>query len=132
MSVVYLARHELIARLSAIKILRPELSLITEHRERFLREARAVNRINHENIVEITDVGESDGVAYLVMEFVEGESLLAHDPARPRRRGRAPPHRHAGRDRARARASDGRHPSRPEAREHPPRRRAPDDTSRST
>ena len=78
MSVVYLARHELIARLSTIKILRPELSLITEHRERFLREARAVNRINHENIVEITDVGESDGVAYLVMEFVEGESLLAH------------------------------------------------------
>jgi serine/threonine-protein kinase len=76
MSVVYLARHELIARLSAIKILRPELSLITEHRERFLREARAVNRINHQNIVEITDVGESDGLAYLVMEFVEGESLL--------------------------------------------------------
>lgn len=78
MSVVYLARHELIARLSAIKILRPELSLIAEHRERFLREARAVNRINHENIVEITDVGESDGIAYLVMEFIEGDSLLAH------------------------------------------------------
>ena len=78
MSVVYLARHELIARLSAIKILRPELSLITEHRERFLREARAVNRINHDNIVEITDVGESDGIAYLVMEFIEGDSLLVH------------------------------------------------------
>ena len=78
MSVVYLARHELIARLSAIKILRPELSLVAEHRERFLREARAVNRINHENIVEITDVGESDGIAYLVMEFIEGDSLLAH------------------------------------------------------
>ena len=78
MSVVYLARHELIARLSAIKILRPELSLIAEHRERFLREARAVNRINHENIVEITDVGESDGIAYLVMEFIEGDSLLVH------------------------------------------------------
>jgi serine/threonine-protein kinase len=78
MSVVYLARHELISRLSAIKILRPELSLIAEHRERFLREARAVNRINHQNIVEITDVGESDGIAYLVMEFIEGESLLDH------------------------------------------------------
>lgn len=77
MSVVYLARHELISRLSAIKILRPELSRVPEHRERFLREARAVNRINHENIVEITDVGESDGIAYLVMEYVEGESLLA-------------------------------------------------------
>ena len=76
MSVVYLARHELISRLSAIKILRPELSRIPEHRERFLREARAVNRINHENIVEISDVGESDGIAYLVMEYVEGESLL--------------------------------------------------------
>ena len=106
MSVVYLARHELIARLSAIKILRPELSLITEHRERFLREARAVNRINHENIVEITDVGESDGIAYLVMEYVEGESLLAHDPARPRSRGRAPrasPCRSRARSRARIR-----------------------------
>lgn len=77
MSFVYLARHELISRLSAIKILRPELSRIPEHRERFLREARAVNRVNHPNIVEITDVGESDGVAYLVMEYVEGESLLA-------------------------------------------------------
>jgi serine/threonine-protein kinase len=78
MSIVYLARHQLISRMSALKILRPELSLIAEHRERFLREARAVNRINHPNIVEITDVGESDGVAYLVMEYVEGESLLVH------------------------------------------------------
>jgi serine/threonine-protein kinase len=78
MSVVYLARHELIDRLSAIKVLRPELSRVPEHRERFLREARAVNRINHENIVEISDVGESDGVAYLVMEYVQGESLLSH------------------------------------------------------
>jgi eukaryotic-like serine/threonine-protein kinase len=77
MSIVYLARHELISRMSALKILRPELSRIPEHRERFLREARAVNRVNHPNIVEISDVGESDGIAYLVMEYVEGESLLA-------------------------------------------------------
>jgi len=89
MSIVYLARHELISRLSAIKILRPELSRIPEHRERFLREARAVNRINHENIVEITDVGESDGVAYLVMEYVEGESLLAQIQNGPLRWERA-------------------------------------------
>jgi serine/threonine-protein kinase len=47
------------------------------HRERFLREARAVNRINHPNIVEITDFGESDGLVFLVMEYVDGESLLA-------------------------------------------------------
>lgn len=78
MSVVYLARHVIIERLSAIKILRQDLGLSPAHRERFLREARAVNRINHENIVEITDVGESDGCAYLVMEYVSGESLLEH------------------------------------------------------
>lgn len=89
MSMVYLARHELISRLSALKIMRPELSQVPEHRERFLREARAVNRINHENIVEITDVGESDGVAYLVMEYVEGESLLQQIQQGPMRWERA-------------------------------------------
>ncbi len=89
MSIVYLARHELISRLSAIKILRPELSRIPEHRERFLREARAVNRVNHENIVEISDVGESDGLAYLVMEYVEGDSLLGEIQKGPMRWERA-------------------------------------------
>ena len=77
MSMVYLARHVIIDRLSAIKILRPDFGTSPAYRERFLREARAVNRINHENIVEISDVGEADGVAYLVMEYVSGESLLA-------------------------------------------------------
>ena len=77
MSSVYLARHVIIERKSAIKILRQELSLNPAHRERFLREARAVNRINHKNIVEITDYGESDGITYLVMEYVQGETLLA-------------------------------------------------------
>ncbi len=78
MSVVYLARHVIIDRLSAIKILRADLGSSPAYRERFLREAKAVNRINHRNIVEISDVGESDGVAYLVMEYISGESLLAH------------------------------------------------------
>jgi len=78
MSTVYLARHVMIDRLNAIKILRPDLSLSPSHRERFLREARAVNRINHRNIVEITDYGEVDAALYLVMEYVAGESLLAH------------------------------------------------------
>jgi serine/threonine-protein kinase len=74
---VYLARHVLIDRTSAIKVLRPELAGSVAQRERFLREARAVNRIHHRNIVEISDVGESDGLAWLVMEFVDGESLYA-------------------------------------------------------
>jgi serine/threonine protein kinase len=75
MAVVYLARHVMIERLSAIKILRQDLGMNVSHRERFLREARAVNRINHPNIVEITDFGEDGGLVFLVMEFVEGESL---------------------------------------------------------
>ena len=78
MSVVYLARHVMIDRLSAIKILRQDLGMNPVHRERFLREARAVNRINQRNIVEITDFGETEGLVYLVMEYVAGDSLLVH------------------------------------------------------
>ena len=77
MSSVYLARHVLIDRLMAIKTLRRDLSRDAVQRDRFLREARAVNRINHENIVEISDFGETEeGLVYLVMEYVPGEPLL--------------------------------------------------------
>ena len=77
MSTVYLARHVLIDRLMAIKTLRAELATDPVQRDRFLREARAVNRINHENIVEITDFGETDaGLLYLVMEHVPGKPLV--------------------------------------------------------
>jgi serine/threonine-protein kinase len=78
MATVYLARHALIDRLSAIKFLHPDLAGDEAYRDRFLREARAVNRINHPNIVEITDYGEADGLVYLVMEYVPGESLQKH------------------------------------------------------
>ncbi len=77
MSSVYLARHVLIDRLMAIKTLRRDLARDPVQRDRFLREARAVNRINHDNIVEISDFGETDdGLVYLVMEYVPGEPLL--------------------------------------------------------
>jgi eukaryotic-like serine/threonine-protein kinase len=72
---VYLARHVLIERLSAIKIVHPELAGDPVARDRFLREARAVNRINHPSIVEIDDYGDADGLVYLVMEYVPGEPL---------------------------------------------------------
>jgi eukaryotic-like serine/threonine-protein kinase len=75
---VYLAKHSLLDRLSAIKILKPALAKDPAARGRFLLQARAVNRINHENIVEISDCGEADAIVYLVMEFVRGESLAAH------------------------------------------------------
>jgi serine/threonine-protein kinase len=76
MSSVHLARHVLIDRLVAVKCLRRELAADPVQRDRFIREARAVNRVNHENIVEITDFGETeDGLCYLVMEYVPGEPL---------------------------------------------------------
>jgi serine/threonine protein kinase len=77
MAVVYLARHVMIERRNAIKILRQDLGMNPAHRERFLREARAVNRINHPNIVEITDFGEDAGLVFLVMEYIEGASLAS-------------------------------------------------------
>ncbi len=75
MSTVFLARHVVIERLCAIKVFRPDGGPTPSLRERFLREARAVNRIHHPNIVEITDYGEADDLVYLVMEYVPGEAL---------------------------------------------------------
>ncbi len=76
MATVYLARHTLIGRHVAIKLLRRDLCNDPVQRDRFLREARACNRIDHENIVQITDFGEGeDGRIFLVMEYLPGESL---------------------------------------------------------
>ncbi|MCS6898399.1 MAG: protein kinase [Myxococcales bacterium] len=75
MSSVYLARHVMIDRLSALKVLRGDLCASAAQRTRFLREAQAVNRINHENIVEVTDYGEWDQLVFLVMEYIPGEPL---------------------------------------------------------
>jgi serine/threonine-protein kinase len=79
MGAVYRARHLLIDRVVAIKILQPERRGEEHFRAWFLREARAVNRINHANIVDINDFGETeDGLAYLVMELLVGEGLSVH------------------------------------------------------
>ncbi|NOY91037.1 MAG: protein kinase [Deltaproteobacteria bacterium] len=76
MSSVYLARHVMIDRLVAVKTLRRDLAKDPIQRDRFIREARAVNRINHANIVDISDFGEGeDGLVYLVMEYVAGDPL---------------------------------------------------------
>ncbi len=74
--VVYRASHETVGRDVAIKFLLPDLASNPLNRERFLREARAANRIDHEHIIDITDFGETeDGLVYLVMELLEGRSL---------------------------------------------------------
>jgi eukaryotic-like serine/threonine-protein kinase len=75
MGEVYKARDTRLARFVAIKILPPEVSGNSDRQRRFEQEARAVAALNHPNIVAVYDVGVQDGVAYLVQELVEGESL---------------------------------------------------------
>ncbi len=72
---VYKACDRLLNRIVAIKTLHTSRSLSTESRERFLREARATARLQHENVVTLHDVGEDGGRLFLVLEFVDGTPL---------------------------------------------------------
>lgn len=79
MGVVFEALHEKIGRRVALKVLWNDLARDPSVRERFRGEAQAANRIEHPNIVDITDLRESaDGTLYLVMELLPGESLRKH------------------------------------------------------
>ncbi|HET8939248.1 MAG TPA: protein kinase [Polyangiales bacterium] len=76
MGVVYRASHQVIGRDVAIKFLHERYMRDATSRKRFLGEARAANQINHENIIDITDFGETeDGLVYLVMEYLHGRGL---------------------------------------------------------
>ena len=73
---VFQARHLLIDRIVAVKILRPARRGETHHRDWFLREARAANRVEHDHVVDIYDFGDTDdGLYYLVMEYFKGQPL---------------------------------------------------------
>lgn len=84
MGVVYRARHVLIERVVALKLIRPDLRGETHLRAWMLREARAANRVDHAHIIDIHDIGETeDGELYLVMEHLVGTPLsseLARGP----------------------------------------------------
>lgn len=77
MGTVYKAHDPLIERTVALKTIRLDLSHQARQvfEERFYREAKSAGRLNHPNIVTIYDVGETDGSAYIAMEYLEGESL---------------------------------------------------------
>jgi eukaryotic-like serine/threonine-protein kinase len=75
MSSVYRARDRVLGRRVALKILHEHFSTDDEYVERFRREARAIARLNHPNIVTVIDRGEEDGRQYIVFEYVEGENL---------------------------------------------------------
>jgi serine/threonine protein kinase len=83
MGEVYRAKDTRLDRLVAIKVLPGHLSASPELRERFEREARTISSLSHPHICSLYDVGHQDGVDFLVMEFLEGQSLadkLAGEP----------------------------------------------------
>jgi eukaryotic-like serine/threonine-protein kinase len=75
MGAVYRARHTFINNEVAIKVIRPREGMSNKTAERFLREARAAGMIDHPNAIKVTDFGHSGEMLYLVMEFVQGQSL---------------------------------------------------------
>jgi len=91
MAVVYEAYQPSLGRSVAIKVLPPQYTFDATFVQRFQQEARAAARLDHPNIVSIYDVGEQNGVYYIVMQKLEGASL--HDMIQ--RSGRIPPERAA-------------------------------------
>ena len=77
MGEVYRALDTRLQRIVAVKILPSHLSENPEAKERFDREARTISSLNHPNICTLYDVGHQNGVDYLVMEYLEGETLAS-------------------------------------------------------
>jgi predicted ATPase/predicted Ser/Thr protein kinase len=77
MGEVYLARDTVLRRFVALKVLPSEASHVPDQMRRFLHEARAVSMLNHPNIATIHELREVAGVHFIVMEYVEGETLKA-------------------------------------------------------
>jgi serine/threonine-protein kinase len=77
MGVVYRAQDIALGRVVALKMLSTDVGADREQRQRFLREAEAVGRLSHPNIVQVYDLGELDGHLYMAMELLEGEDLRA-------------------------------------------------------
>src|SRR5262245_36248332 len=86
MGEVYRARDTRLGRTVAVKVLPAHRALDAELRERFEREAKAISALSHPHICVLYDVGHQDGIDFLVMECLEGETLAG----RLQRKGRLP------------------------------------------
>ena len=75
MGEVYKAKDTRLDRTVAVKVLTDDLADRPESRARFEREAKAISQLNHPHICTLYDVGEQDGVMYLVMEYIDGQTL---------------------------------------------------------
>ena len=76
MGVVYEAHHQSLGRRVALKLLPPRLSVDNRSLARFHREARAVAKLHHSNIVPLFEVGNADGRFYFAMQLISGRSLV--------------------------------------------------------
>ncbi len=76
MGVVYLAEHVVIEKKIALKVLFPDLTRRSDLVQRFLQEAKSASRIGHENVIDITDFGQSpEGYVFIAMEYLVGQDL---------------------------------------------------------
>jgi serine/threonine protein kinase len=75
MGEVYRAKDTRLDRTVAIKILATQFSQDSDAKQRFDREARAISSLSHPNICQLYDVGSQDGISYIVMECLQGETL---------------------------------------------------------
>jgi serine/threonine protein kinase/tetratricopeptide (TPR) repeat protein len=85
MGVVYLAQDLQLKRNVALKILPDGLSLDKDRMRRFVQEAQSAASLTHPNIAHVYEIGESDGIHFIAMEYVEGESLASKINGRPLR-----------------------------------------------
>ena len=83
MGEVYLAQDPRLERTVALKILPAELACDPERMRRFVREARAASALKHPNVATIHEMGESDGIHFIAMEYVEGQTLVSKISGRP-------------------------------------------------
>src|ERR1041384_2848720 len=76
MGVVYLAEHVVIEKKIALKVLFPDLTRRSDLVQRFIQEAKSASRIGHQNVIDITDIGQShEGYVFLAMEYLSGQDL---------------------------------------------------------
>src|SRR5258705_13722383 len=83
MGEVYLAQDSRLGRKVALKVLPEYLSGDDDRVARFKQEAKAASALNHPNVATIYEIGEAEGIVYIAMEYVEGETLDAKTSGRP-------------------------------------------------
>jgi eukaryotic-like serine/threonine-protein kinase len=83
MGEVYLASDTRLGRKITLKILPAEVASDRDRIRRFIREAKAASALNHPNVATIHEIGESEGVSFIAMEYVEGQTLAARISGRP-------------------------------------------------